>query len=252
MSTLILQKDVFTEDENHETETIIRKYFPKIEIISDKDIMLGLNKYCHPSFCGPFRGSLALASLLGRKFQYTNALRWAPAFQKEIVSKDFAFLDATSIYKRDLLATPLFVRPVDGFKAFGGNVFTKETFKNEFMFMTVNKNIDPYITCLYASPVPLKREWRLIFINNHYSSGSQYMEEGQLSLKTEIPSEVVEFTKKIAKTYYFQNIFEFVIDVAETPDGIRLLEINAFETASFYKADLEKVYSDWANALNSI
>lgn len=79
------------------------------------------------------------------------------------------------------------------------------------------------------------------------------MLDGVLSLSgpEQVPSEVLELGSLLAQKDYFLNVFDFVIDIAETSDGLRVLEVNAFETASFYAADLGKVYAKWGEALKA-
>ena len=261
---LLLQRDLFTEDEHQDTEAIIRKELGEtgidIVVVPDDEVMMGSDRI--KSHQGPFRGSLTLAQRLGRKFDYANAANWAPALRSYLVSKDYIFLDAASTLERFQQRDTgsglwgreaLFIRPTSGNKAFSGNVYSTGKFTQEFRFMTVNKNIDPCTLCMVASPIMLGREWRLIFVNNKLVGWSQYMLDGVLSLSgpEQVPSEVLELGSLLAQKDYFLNVFDFVIDIAETSDGLRVLEVNAFETASFYAADLGKVYAKWGEALKA-
>lgn len=249
---LAIQSGVFYEDQTQDTGSIIRQYFPEAVSVTDAEVVLGSSWATTPLFGGPFRGSLTLASRLHRRFPYANAQNWAPTFRKEIVSKDYIILDAASILERGYLDQPKFIKPCMGTKVFSGNVFSRNSFETEFQFMTVNRNISPTTLCLVASPIVLGREWRLIFVNNRFSSSSQYMDEGHLHVTNATPPAVIQFGERISTTPYFTNIFDFVLDIAETPDGLGLVEINAFETSSFYAADLDKVYKDWATELQII
>ena len=250
MTHLLLQKDTFTEDEAADTEVVIRRYFD-VTIASDESVCLG--RGLPHDYSGVFRGSLALAARLGKRFPWADALAWAPAFRQKLLSKNFFFLDADGIlHASDFdfpCSWPLFIRPTSGTKTFSGGVFTKEQFEVEMRFLVNTRNGNPFTTCLVASPRAIKREWRTIFVNNQYSSGSQYMLSGEKVLSPYVPTAVVEFAAACANADYFQNIFDFTLDVAESDDGLCLLEVNGFETASFYAADLDKVYSDWAAAL---
>lgn len=75
---------------------------------------------------------------------------------------------------------------------------------------------------------------------------------GEKELSPEIPPEVIEFAQELAQNPYFQNIFEFTLDVGQTPKGLRLIEVNGFETASFYAANLHKVYQAWAESFQNL
>jgi hypothetical protein len=71
------------------------------------------------------------------------------------------------------------------------------------------------------------------------------MKDGELELNPHVPRDVWEFAETVGRDPFFLNTFDFVIDIAETPEGLKLVEVNAFETASFYAADLKTVYKIW-------
>ena len=235
---LLLQTGIFTEDEHFGPLPIISKYFEPTFINTVEDA-----RFWKDSYTGGFRGSLSLARILGHKYEYANALNFMPEFRKKLINPEVLFTDFADLFNKQF---PLFVRPVSPFKEFSGNVYTKEKLQEEFDFLVQNKNVSPNIICSFCNPKILGREWRTIFINNKYVSGSQYMDEGELNIQKEIPENVVEFAKEIAASDYFLNKFEFIIDVGEVEGRLALVEINGFETASFYGADLDLVYKTWA------
>lgn len=238
MDKLLVQEDIFSEDEYFAPLPIIRKYFDVV-LLSDEDIQKNRVFDIYR-----FRGSLTLARKKGKTYPYANALQFMPHFREYLVNPETVFVDMRHI--KEVGSFPLFIRPVSGFKEFSGNVFTKESFETEYNFVTKNKNISPDLICAVCDPVEIGREWRAIFVDGEYISGSQYMNKGELEIKKEIPDEVIEFAKKIAADDYFLNIFEYVIDVAEVGGELKLVEINAFETASFYGADLDALYKAWS------
>lgn len=242
MKNLIVQKDVFSEDEHFAPLPIIEKYF-NVNLIDDWEVLEG--RFDPHEI---FRGSLALARRLGRTFEYANALKFMPRFRADLVNPEVMFDDLKHLLEDDGYF-PLFVRPVSAFKEFSGNVFTFEKLQEEFNWLTKNKNIDPYLICSACEPVKIGKEWRTIFVNDQYVSGSQYMQGGELSIEAGVPEKVVEMAVRLSKEDYFLNIFDFVIDIGEVEDRLALVEINGFETASFYGADLDKVYSAWAKSL---
>ena len=248
---MILQKDVFFEDESEDTHSIIGKYFPDTVVISDENVMLG---NVPKGYSGPFRGSLFLATRLGRRFDFCDAIEWAPSLREHMISRDFFFQDASQIVKSFDKMPVLhngrcFIRPTRGNKVFSGNVYGKETFSREVDFFSKSKNESPYILCMLASPQIIKKEWRILFVGGEYCGSSQYMANGEREIDAFVPEEVISFSQIVSKNDYFQNIFDFVIDIGESSDSLGLVEINSFETASFYGANLDTVYSKWAKSL---
>jgi hypothetical protein len=238
----ILEEGLFHEDHESDTQSLIKKYFSDVSIINKDTIHL---RNLPSDYTGLFRGSLALATKLNRIKNFTNALEWAPILREFLASEYFLFLDAKGILQHNL-NWPLFIRPTAGNKSFSGNVYTREKFKIEYDYLTVNKNYSPSTLCMFASPVEIFTEWRCIFINNEYCSGSQYMQNGELSVNSNVPEYVIEFANKIISHEFFLNLFEFVLDIGLTNDGLKVIEVNGFETSSFYGADLDKIYQTWS------
>lgn len=183
---------------------------------------------------------------LQHDFKPFDALVWMPELKLFALNReDYVFLDMFEIlcgYKD--FTWPLFIRPTSGRKEFSGNVFTLESWRNEEKYAE-NRNIGNPI-CMISSPQKLGKEYRCIFINGKYVAGSQYMDKGEKSVDPEVPEEVKAYAIKISEDDFFINLFEFVIDVVETDKGLRMVEINCFNTASFYAADLDVIYSTWA------
>lgn len=246
--SILFQHGLFYEDEHNDTLEIIKKYFD-VTLITDNDIVL--NRTFSIQDYDAFRGSIALATKYNQLKPWCNALKWAPFFKNSLINPDYIFLDAKSIIQSEKLEWPLFIRPVAGDKIFSGNVYTKEKFQTEFNYFAINKNGDPNTICLVCSPVKVEREWRLIFVNKEYVSGSQYMVNSEFCVDPSVPDYIVDYANRhIATSDFFINKFEFIIDMAETENGIKLVELNQFETASFYAADLEKIYHTYSKVLN--
>ncbi len=244
---LFLQPGIFSEDSLQNSEEIISRHFD-IEHVTEIHRMMNLDENIRH-----YRGSLHMARVLGEKFEFANALKFMPRFRGLLIDYTTEFSDLTHIkdfFWKDSTRTK-FIRPVSPFKEFAGNVFTEQKFIEEYNFLIQNKNMDPYLICAIGDVKPLGREWRCIFIDNKYVAGSQYLNQAELEIKPEIPEKVVEFAENVAKDDYFLNVGNFVLDFCECCDRLALVEINAFETSSFYGADLDKIYSAWAAFINS-
>lgn len=242
---MIVEPDLFWEDIADPLATFhaVRKHFPHTESVTQ-------DKFYRIAQGGKFRGSLALAMLRGEKFDYANAMKWLPYFRKEAVSRDAVFVDMA--YAESLLHfNQKFMRPVSPMKEFSGDIFNRQKLRREIAFLTQNKNLHPHeIMCLVAAPVAIKTEWRCVFVNNKYVSGSQYMTNGQLDVNRLVPDNVREYAQFLAAKPYFQNIFECILDIGAVEKQLKLVEVNGFETSSFYAADLDAIYSAWADSLS--
>lgn len=248
---LHVQKDLFWEDEHATPNHVAAAKWFDVIVRSDEEV-------CNPSakmhFTGPMRGSMTMAKKVGRKFDYANALKWLSKFRSVAINHAAMFMDMA--YALRLLQVDeknqLFLRPVSPFKEFAGGVFDERKLTNELNFLEQNKNIPAgELLCVVAPPEIILEEWRCVFVNGQYASGSRYMVDGELSVRPEVPQLVVEFAQKIANDPYWTNIFDFVLDIGMIHEGtLGLVEVNSFETASFYGADLDKIYEAWYKSFN--
>ena len=249
MVNALFQRDIFHEDDDAHLN-ILKKYFYVHEIEPDH-----LTEYDSEGQFFIYRASINVVKKNKAFEKFTNALEWAGKLRKEMVCEYFQFqtLDYVVEYfdtwfndYHDVFTEmhKLFVRPVSGDKLFAGNVFNKETLKNEYDFL-MQKNVDPHTLCMVASEYPINEEYRLIFIDNNYISGSQYMNCGKLSVSPEVPEEVIEYGKKIHAKY---NLPPWaILDIGMVYGAPKVIEINQIETSSFYAADLDKIYKTWAD-----
>ena len=250
--SLYLESDLFSEDVDTDTKGVISKYFNVIPI----DLQWAM-KNKHLEIHSPqLRASLEIARIFKRKYEFANALNWMPALRKYTITPlETAFTDLAHI-RHHWMAHQFyntFIRPCDGFKTFSGQVFgSQERFNIEHDFMVKGKNVDPYLMCMFSPQRHIQEEYRCIFIDGKYVSGSRYMVKGKLDVSPHIPQYVIDFAVMLSEHDFFLNKFEFVIDVASSEGGggkwhCNLIEVNSLETASFYKADLDLVYSTLAS-----
>lgn len=247
MTNLLFQRNIFHENDD-EHINIIKKYF-HVHEVSPNHITTYDSEGQHFSY----RTSIAVAKRNKVFEKFTNALEWAGKLRKEMVCDHFQFQTLDYIVEHfnnyfDLYqnkCSELFVRPVAGDKVFAGDVFTEKSLKNEYYFLR-QKNADPHTLCMVSFPETIKKEYRLIFIDNNYISGSQYMDSGELSVSPVVPEQVVEYGKQIHAKYDLPPWV--VLDIGIVYDGIpRVIELNQIETSSFYAADLDKIYKIWTD-----
>ncbi len=240
---IIIQPDLFWEDENLTPNIIEAANWFNCLPMSLQDYHIGklaMRRY--------FRGSLDLARLSGRKYDFCNALNWLPRFRLISLNHRGYFNDLKEILTQMLEKKEVkFVRPVEPWKLFAGQIYDRTKLYNEVAFLRQNKNVFPEeVICLVNNAAKIDKEWRCIFVNGKYIDGSQYMVDEELNVEPGCPNSVIEFAQMIAKDEYFTNIFDFVIDVAEVDGKLWLIELNGFETSSFYAADLAKIYGAWS------
>lgn len=243
---LHLQLDLFWEEENNPGYLdTIKKYF-EVRLIEN----LMMTDIPQNTRC-----SLNMAKKFKLDYRFTNCLSWIPIFREYILSPRYTFFQDLGYFKNyhSAFDYPLYLRPADGYKSFAGQVFpSKEKFVEEYNYLTKNLNFSNELMCVTSPVKKIDKEWRMVWIDNKFVDGCQYM-DGQsfVEVSTDIPNQVVELTSKIANNDYFINIPNFVIDICQSDGKLYLLEINSFESSSFYICDLDKIYKTWSNTIKN-
>lgn len=145
----------------------------------------------------------------------------------------------------------VFLRPTKDTKAFTGTVMTKEFFYNwkekivaieETEFSPLHGNTE----IMMSSVKKIHAEYRLFVVDGKIVTGSIYKQgcNGISQLNnmnvTMMPDEeVLEMAQKMIDKW--QPAIAFVIDVAKTDEGLKIIEINNFNSAGFYSSDVFKI-----------
>ena len=244
---LHIQLDLFWEEENNPTYlSTIQNHFDTI--ILDKNNYIDI-----PVPPINFRGSLNFAKRFKFNYNFADCKSWIPVFRKYILSPGHTVFNDLGYYAYyySEYDYPLYLRPADPYKSFAGQVFlTKEKFIQEYNYLTKNLNFSDDLMCVSAPIRKIDREWRTVFINQTFVDGCLYMKGNDfVEVEPGCPSGVQQLASKIAESDYFINEPNFVIDICESGGKLFLLEINSFESSSFYGTDLDKIYLTWAKTL---
>lgn len=135
-----------------------------------------------------------------------------------------------------------FIRPNHDGKEFSGKV---ETFKElvdwknricQLDLPDLNAKTEVWV----SEPKAIKKEWRLFVVDDEIVSASRYAVNGELSESaTDIPTEMLNFSRKIINEYHLHDVY--VMDIAEVEKGFQLIECNCFNGTGFYQHDIEAV-----------
>ncbi|MBW3622543.1 MAG: ATP-grasp domain-containing protein [Armatimonadetes bacterium] len=144
----------------------------------------------------------------------------------------------------------LFLRPDRDPKEFPGEVTTLGEFRAWCERLRPGGfEIGLNTPIIAAPPVPISREWRLFLVRGRVSSGSRYRERGRPDPLPSVPEEVLAYGQWLAGIWSPAEVF--VMDIAESGGRLRLLEINGFNSAGFYAAEVRKIVRDVSEAVNA-
>lgn len=83
-------------------------------------------------------------------------------------------------------------------------------------------------------------EYRFFVVRQQVVTGSLYRLAGKPLFEASIPNSVMQAATDFARLYQPHAIF--TMDLAETPDGIRIVEYNCWNASRTYAADMAKIF----------
>jgi len=145
-----------------------------------------------------------------------------------------------------------FIRPAEDRKIFAGQIVSKEKF-DVWVTNTLNAHKDGYTTLtpeteVVVSPVKtIYSEWRFFVVDGKIVTGSLYKRYGMLYEQPLLHNdEVIPYAQAMVDKW--QPDRAFVIDVALTDEGFKVIEYNCMNSCGFYKSDVGKI----VNAINEM
>lgn len=138
----------------------------------------------------------------------------------------------------------MFVRPVHDTKALVGTIMSKHDFHDWRLGVSiVEDNGDTPLhkdTEILIAPVQkIYTEGRCFVVDGKIVASSLYKRGGTLIREPVIDKMMNWFTEEMIARW--QPARAFVIDIADTPKGYKVIEINTFNSAGFYDADTSKI-----------
>lgn len=142
---------------------------------------------------------------------------------------------------------PFFIRPVHDTKAFTGYVsdwVDYTAWRDGIIRMGPEPDFGLDTLVMVCSKKEIWSETRTWIVDGHVVTASGY-KLGTIKRYTppeQIDQRIIDFAQARADEWCPNKAF--VLDVAETPDGLKIVEINNLNSAGFYKADMQKLV--WA------
>lgn len=139
---------------------------------------------------------------------------------------------------------PFFIRPVDDTKSFVGQVMDWPSFSKWRLSVLLLKPEDqPTITAdtwVVIAPVrEIWREYRLWVVDGEVVTASLYKFGTIKRYEEGAPHWIMTFARKQINEWVPSRAF--VMDVAETAEGLKIIEVNNLNSAGFYKGDMQRL-----------
>lgn len=140
----------------------------------------------------------------------------------------------------DIALNKFFARPLHDTKSFSGKVFSREEFLSwrEKIIKTNADSLNQETEIVVAQLKKIYSETRLFVIDGKIVTGSLYKRGDKVIYDNLLNENLVEYAKEmIAK---WQPDQAFVLDIAETSEGFKIIEVNNINSSGFYASDLFK------------
>jgi hypothetical protein len=141
-----------------------------------------------------------------------------------------------------------FIRPINDSKAFSGRKITYDEM-NDWIAQVAS--LDDYGSTLTPDTLiqvaPLKKifsEWRCWIVKGELITASCYKLGNQVTYKWDVPNNILSFASEQAYRAHIGDqdpADAYVMDVADTPAGLKIVEVNTLNAAGFYNGDMVKL-----------
>jgi hypothetical protein len=171
-----------------------------------------------------------------------DCVAYCAYFGKYLLNQHYAIVPGVeAVRQRDWLFSifgsdddEIFARPTSCHKLFVGRRISRESFASAL----APTRYDPATLVVIAAPKPIQREWRLAVSGDRVISGSQYAVRGQRAVSAGFPAEVGAFAEVMLSEVWWRPDPIFMVDVCESEERLRLVELNSFSGSWLYKCDL--------------
>lgn len=119
----------------------------------------------------------------------------------------------------------LFVRPLHDNKAFNGAIFSENSLSYDGLIVA-------------SSIKKIFSESRCFVVDGQVVTSSLYKLNGEFHTSGVVDGDVLEFAQCMANKFTHSG---FSMDVAKTPEGLKIVELNCLNYSGFYSANLAKL-----------
>jgi hypothetical protein len=155
----------------------------------------------------------------------------------EILSGVAAIREKERLFREFARDGRVFARPTSVHKLFVGRLIAEEDFETAL----APTRYDSESRVVIAEPCELGREWRLVVAGDDVIASSQYAEAGAKLIQPGCPDNVLAFARDMLAAVRWRPDELFMLDVCESADGLRLVELNSFSCSWLYACDFAAV-----------
>lgn len=144
----------------------------------------------------------------------------------------------------------MFIKPSRDLKAFNGGIIEAGTSIEEYIKGQQYQAHYVDEVCIVSELVNIYAEYRFFIVNKKVSAYSQYRRGGQMNVTGHVDQSIIDVAKEYALYYQPHDIF--VMDLCETPHGVKIVEYNCWNASGLYHCDGVKMFNDVNEYVKSI
>lgn len=136
----------------------------------------------------------------------------------------------------------MFVRPLHDSKSFSGKVFTAEEFVQMQRSVREGRQVGSLsgqTEIILSEPQSIYAEYRFWVVKRTLITSSLYKRGNQVFYSSEVNPRIIQFARERVAEWAPHDAF--VLDVCETPKGLKIVEINTINSSAFYAADVQRL-----------
>lgn len=144
-----------------------------------------------------------------------------------------------------------FIRPLDDFKIFAGSVITPENFLSwQEKAVAYGDTLNADTKVVVSSIKDIQQEYRFFIIDGQIATCSSYKVGTRVTTSIDVDRDVQWYVAGIIQTW--EPDYAYVIDIARTPNGFKIIEYNCINASGFYAADCQNIVVSLSRLVNSM
>ena len=142
---------------------------------------------------------------------------------------------------RDIVAPEgdFFIRPDRDSKAFAGTIMQADKFegwRTDIINIKTWTTVPPNLEVMIAPLQKIWAEYRCIIIDGRYVTGSRYKTGQTVAYSSDVGDRIIDYAN--ARISEWNPRIALTLDVADTPEGLKVIETNAISSSGFYAIDM--------------
>lgn len=133
-----------------------------------------------------------------------------------------------------------FIRPAEDFKIFAGTVITPDNFTSwQEKAVAYGDTLNADTEVIISSAKPIQQEFRFFIVNSVIITYSSYKIGGRVKAEIHVDKDVENYVRRVIQQW--EPDYAYVMDIARTVNGFKIIEYNCINASGFYAADCQKI-----------